>query len=139
MQPGRWFVLGSVVGMLWLHAPGLTQSAAPTVPWDVREETLDNGLKVLLLHDSRVPVVTFMVWYRVGARNEHLGSTGMAHLLEHMMFKGTKTYGPRRFSNLIQRHGGRLNAFTGQDYTAYFERLATDHVEIAIKLEADRM
>jgi zinc protease len=139
MQHRIWFVLGSFVVALWLHAPGWVHAAVPTVPWEVREETLDNGLKVLLLYDSRAPVVTFMVWYRVGARNEHLGSTGVAHLLEHMMFKGTKAYGPRRFSNLIQRHGGRHNAFTAQDHTAYFERLATDRVEIALKLEADRM
>ena len=127
-----------LVAVLWLLVPGWGQSDVPTIPWEVREESLDNGLKVLL-HDSRAPVVTFMVWYRVGARNEHLGATGLAHLLEHMMFKGTQAYGPGRFSNLIQRNGGRHNAFTSQDYTAYFERLATDQVEIAITLEADRM
>jgi zinc protease len=132
-------VLCGLIAILWLLVPGWVQSEVPTVPWEVREESLDNGLKVPLLHDSRVPVVTFMVWYRVGARNEHLGATGLAHLLEHMMFKGTKTYGPRHFSNLIQRNGGRHNAFTSQDYTAYFERLATDQVEIAITLKADRM
>jgi zinc protease len=111
----------------------------PTVSWDVHEATLDNGLTVLLLRDGRAPVVTFMVWYRVGARNEQLGSTGLAHLLEHLMFKGTATYGPKIFSHLIQGHGGRHNAFTSQDYTAYFERIATENVDIAIKLEADRM
>ena len=139
MRHGLWLVSWGFMAILWLHVPGLAQSELPTVPWDVHEARLDNGLDVLLLSDARAPVVTFMVWYRVGARNEHLGSTGLAHLLEHMMFKGTKNYGPRRFSHLVQRHGGRHNAFTGQDYTAYFERMATDNVDIAIELEADRM
>lgn len=133
------WVTWSMATVLWLHVAALAQTPVPMVPWDVHEETLDNGLGVLLLRDSRVPVVTFMVWYRVGARNEQLGHTGLAHLLEHMMFKGTANYGPKVFSNLIQRHGGRHNAFTGQDYTAYYERIATAHVETAIKLEADRM
>jgi zinc protease len=133
--------ISALIAVSGLLLADLVQGAEelPTVPWEVRQETLDNGLKILLLHDSRAPVVTFMVWYRVGARNEQLGATGLAHLLEHMMFKGTKNYGPQDFSNLIQRHGGRHNAFTTQDATAYFERIASDHLEVAIKLEADRM
>jgi zinc protease len=139
MRHGLGLAGWGVVAVLWLHVVALGQDPLPSVPWDVHEETLGNGLSVLLLRDSRLPVVTFMVWYRVGARNEQLGSTGLAHLLEHLMFRGTQNYGPKVFSHLIQRHGGRHNAFTGQDYTAYFERIATDHVEVAIKLEADRM
>jgi zinc protease len=133
--------ISALMVVLGFLLPGLVQGVEelPTVPWEVRQETLDNGLKILLLQDTRAPVVTFMVWYRVGARNERLGTTGLAHLLEHMMFKGTKNYGPQDFSNLIQRHGGRHNAFTTQDATAYFERIASDHLEVAIKLEADRM
>jgi zinc protease len=132
-----WLIWWSFGAVLWFYVPGVAQQ--PTVPWDVQEDTLDNGLKVLLLRDARAPVVTFMVWYRVGARNEQLGSTGLAHLLEHMMFKGTTNYGPKMFSHLIQRHGGRHNALTSEDYTAYFERIATDSVDVALKLEADRM
>ena len=102
MQHRVRLVLWGFVAVLWLHAPGLAQTELPTVPWDVREATLDNGLKVLLLRDARAPVVTFMVWYRVGARNEQIGSTGLAYLLEHLMFKGTKNYDPKTFSHLIQ-------------------------------------
>ncbi|MFQ5692631.1 MAG: M16 family metallopeptidase [Nitrospinota bacterium] len=111
----------------------------PEIRWDVREEKLPNGLKVLLLKDSRAPVATFMVWYRVGARNELPGATGLAHLLEHMMFKGTRRFSGKVFSNLVQRNGGRHNAFTSRDYTAYFERIAADRVGVAVELEADRM
>jgi zinc protease len=126
-------------GSLLAAAPTRGVGLAPKVSWDVREEIFPNGLKVLLLPDTRVPVVTFMVWYHVGARNELPGKTGLAHLLEHMMFKGTKKYGAKAFSNLIQKNGGRHNAFTGKDYTAYFERIAADRVETAVELEADRM
>ncbi len=107
--------------------------------WDVKEHFLSNGLKVLLLEDHRAPVLTFQVWYRVGSRNEAPGQTGLSHMLEHMMFKGTPQYGPGVFSNLVQKQGGRHNAFTSRDYTAYFETLASDRAEVALKLEADRM
>jgi zinc protease len=133
--------LSTLLAVAWLLAPGMARGAGevPTVPWEVRQESLSNGLKILLLRDTRAPVVTCMVWYRVGARNEHLGTTGLAHLLEHMMFKGTPDYSATAFSNLIQRHGGRHNAFTNQDSTAYFERLAADQLAVVLKLEADRM
>ncbi len=126
-------------GFFLSTAQAFSVGAIPKVPWKVKEETLSNGLKVLLLRDSRAPVVTFMIWYRVGARNELPGRTGLAHLLEHMMFKGTPKYGAKAFSNIVQRNGGRHNAFTSQDYTAYFERIAAARVEVAIELEADRM
>lgn len=128
-----------VLAFVAAAAPALGVGALPEIRWDVREEKLSNGLKILLLRDTRAPVATFMVWYRVGARNELPGRTGLAHLLEHMMFKGTKRFGANVFSNLVQRNGGRHNAFTGQDYTAYFERIAADRVEVAVELEADRM
>ncbi len=124
---------------LMTAAPALGVGALPQIRWDVREESLSNGLKILLLRDPRAPVVTFMVWYRVGARNEMPGMTGLAHLVEHMMFKGTKRFGAKVFSNRVQRNGGRHNAFTSQDYTAYFERISADRVEVPIELEADRM
>ncbi len=105
----------------------------------VTEKVLPNGLKVLLKEEHKSPVVTFQVWYRVGSRNERLGKTGMSHLLEHMMFKGAKKYGPKQFSQTVQRNGGNDNAFTSKDYTAYFENIAADRLEIAMDLESDRM
>ncbi len=116
-------------------------SAAPVFSQDLKvtETVLPNGLKVLLKEEHKAPVVTFQVWYRVGSRNERLGKTGISHLLEHMMFKGAKKYGPKQFSRTVQRNGGNDNAFTSDDYTAYFENLAADRLEIAMDLESDRM
>jgi zinc protease len=105
----------------------------------VTEKLLPNGLKVLLKEEHKAPVVTFQIWYRVGSRNERLGTTGMSHLLEHMMFKGTKNHGPKTFSQTVQRNGGNDNAFTSKDYTAYFETFASDRLGISLDLESDRM
>jgi zinc protease len=101
--------------------------------------TLDNGLKVILVEEHKSPVVTVQVWYRAGSRNEVTGKTGLAHLTEHMMFKGTPKYGKGEFSRLIARNGGTENAFTGKDDTAYFENLSSDQVGLALTLESDRM
>jgi zinc protease len=106
---------------------------------NVTEKVLPNGLKVLLKEEHKAPVVTFQIWYRVGSRNERLGTTGMSHLLEHMMFKGTKKHGPKTFSQTVQRNGGNDNAFTSRDYTAYFENFASDRIGISLDLESDRM
>ncbi len=103
------------------------------------ETVLSNGLKVILLENPKAPLVTFQVWYRVGSRNESWGKTGLSHVLEHMMFKGTEKIGPEEFSRIIQENGGNLNAFTSYDYTAYFENISADRVQVAIDLEADRM
>lgn len=105
----------------------------------VFEHQLGNGLKVLVKLDNRAPIAVTQVWYKVGASYEPDGITGISHALEHMMFKGTQKYGPNRFSELIAEQGGSENAFTGQDYTAYFQTLAADRLEIAFELEADRM
>ena len=105
----------------------------------VLETVLPNRLKVILLENHKAPVVTFQVWYRVGARNEHWGKTGLSHMLEHMMFKGTEKVGPEDFSRIIQENGGNDNAFTSRDYTAYFENLSSDKAPVAIELESDRM
>src|SRR5574337_236015 len=105
----------------------------------VKESAIENGLKILLLEEHKAPVVTVHVWYRVGARNEQPGTTGLSHLLEHMMFKGTAKVGPGQFSRIIKKNGGRDNAFTSEDYTGYFETFASDRVELALKLEADRI
>ena len=105
----------------------------------VKEYTLDNGLKVLISEDHKVPLATFEIWYRVGARNEQSGKTGLSHLLEHMMFKGTPKYGSKVFSKIVQRNGGVDNAMTGRDYTMYFQTMASDRIGISIDLESDRM
>jgi len=101
--------------------------------------TLDNGLRVLLLEDARSPIVSFQVWYRVGSRYEHRGATGIAHFLEHLMFKGTPTHGARQFARLVEENGGQDNAFTSQDVTSYYVNIAADKVDLVIDLEADRM
>jgi len=106
---------------------------------DVRQYQLDNGMKILVKEDHRAPVVVSQVWYKVGSSYEYNGITGVSHVLEHMMFKGTKTLGPNEFSKIIAANGGRENAFTGKDYTAYFQRLHKDRLEVSMRLEADRM
>jgi zinc protease len=106
---------------------------------DIKEFRLDNGLEVLILEDHAVPLVTVQVWYRVGSRNERPGITGISHLLEHMMFKGTPKYGAGLYSQLIQRYGGTQNAFTSYDMTAYHAVLPAARLELALDLEADRM
>ena len=106
---------------------------------DIKEFRLDNGLQVLILEDHAVPLVTVQVWYRVGSRNERPGITGISHFLEHMMFKGTPTYGPGLYTQMIQRYGGTQNAFTSHDTTAYYSVLPAARLELALDLEADRM
>lgn len=105
----------------------------------VQEAALDNGLKVLLLEDHKSAVVTFQVWYRVGSRNEIDGRSGLAHFLEHMMFKGTKKMKPEEYSRIIAQNGGNSNAFTTQDHTVYFATMNRDKIGVEIELEADRM
>ena len=109
------------------------------LPAAVHERVLDNGLKVLVKPDHRAPIVTSQVWYKVGSSYEHGGITGVSHVLEHMMFKGTENLEPGEFSEIIAENGGDENAFTGRDYTAYFQTLAADRLEIAFELEAERM
>lgn len=125
-----------VVGPLLLAAP--CNGAAPYAE-RVRESVLPNGLKLILLEDHRAPVAVFQVWYRVGSRNETLGHTGLSHLLEHMMFKGTHRVGPEEYNRIIQRNGGQTNAFTSKDYTTYFATMASDRLGVVLELEADRM
>jgi zinc protease len=105
----------------------------------VEEFKLDNGMKVIVQPDHRAPVVVSQVWYKVGSSYELPGTTGVSHVLEHMMFKGTKNVAPDEFSRIVAALGGSENAFTGVDYTAYFETLSKQHLERALELEADRM
>lgn len=100
---------------------------------------LKNGMQVVVIPDHRAPVVTHMVWYRVGAADEDPGQSGNAHFLEHLMFKGTKKIAPGEFSKIVARNGGQDNAFTSQDYTGYFQRVATDRLPLMMEMEADRM
>jgi zinc protease len=103
------------------------------------EFKLKNGLQVLVIPDHRAPVATHMVWYRVGAADEPPGSSGIAHFLEHLMFKGTEEIPSGQFSKIVARNGGDDNAFTNHDVTAYFQRVAKDRLPMVMKMEADRM
>lgn len=100
---------------------------------------LDNGLEVVVIEDHRAPVAVQMIWYRIGAADEAPGKSGIAHFLEHLMFKGTATVGPSEFSARVAAQGGNDNAFTSWDYTAYYQRIASDRLGMVMALEADRM
>ncbi|SFE38971.1 M16 family metallopeptidase [Roseivivax sediminis] len=118
--------------------------ALPAAAQDAIEEqvstfTLDNGMKAVVIENHRAPVVTHMVWYRAGAADEDPGVSGVAHFLEHLLFKGTETLEPGEFSRVVAENGGSDNAFTGQDYTAYFQRVAADRLGRMMEMEADRM
>ena len=105
----------------------------------VQSTVLKNGMKVLVLENRRAPVVVTQVWYKVGGSYERDGITGISHVLEHMMFKGTEDIPAGKFSEIIAAHGGKENAFTSKDYTAYFQRISNDHLDLCLRLEADRM
>ena len=125
--------------VLLLAAAVTCAQAAQTYAERVRETVLPNGLKMLLLEDHKAPVAVFQIWYRVGSRNEQLGKTGLSHLLEHVMFKGTKKVGPEEYSKIVQRNGGNDNAFTSEDSTTYFATIASDRLPVVIDLDSDRM
>ncbi|ORU89455.1 MAG: peptidase M16 [Cycloclasticus sp. symbiont of Poecilosclerida sp. M] len=105
----------------------------------VHEKVLKNGLKVLVKEDRRAPVMVSQIWYKVGASYEHDGITGLSHVLEHMMFQGTDNLEPGEFSKIIAANGGRENAFTGADYTAYFQTMEASRLEVSMRLESERM
>ena len=121
----------------WLVIPALLFAA--TAHADTFEKTLGNGLKVIVKEDHRAPVVVQQVWYHVGSMDEWTGMTGISHVLEHMMFKGTRRVPAGEFSKRIAAAGGRENAFTSYDYTAYFQMLHKSRLPLAMKLESDRM
>ena len=101
--------------------------------------TLENGLEAVVIEDHRAPIVTHMMWYRVGSADEPRGKSGIAHFLEHLMFKGTANMAPGEFSAVVEAQGGNDNAFTFYDYTAYFQQVASDRLNLMMKMEADRM
>lgn len=119
-------------------AQGITGPAQAKL-FDAETFTLPNGLQVVVIPNHRAPIVTQMVWYKVGAADEITGKSGAAHFLEHLMFRGTKNVGPGEFSRIVAQNGGEENAFTTHDYTAYFQNVAADRLELVMKLEADRM
>lgn len=125
----------AVLGLL-LAAPASAQTAAPQRPTTF---TLTNGLDVVVIPDRRTPVVTQMIWYKVGSADETPGKSGLAHFLEHLMFKGTKAHPAGEFSQLVSRIGGNENAFTSYDYTGYFQRVPRDQLATVMAFEADRM
>ncbi|MEL7343338.1 MAG: pitrilysin family protein, partial [Pseudomonadota bacterium] len=106
---------------------------------DVTTYQLENGMDVVVLEDHRAPVVVHMVWYKVGAADEPVGQSGIAHFLEHLLFKATDELDSGELSDTVARNGGSDNAFTSQDYTAYFQRVAADRLELMMKMESDRM
>ena len=106
---------------------------------ELRELTLANGLRLIIKEDHRAPTVVQQVWYRAGSMDESPGTTGVAHVLEHMMFKGTRNVGPEEFSRLVAEAGGRENAFTNTDFTVYHEQVHRDRLPLIMRLEADRM
>ena len=105
----------------------------------VQSTVLKNGMKVIVLENRRAPVLVTQVWYKVGGSYERDGITGISHVLEHMMFKGTDDIPAGKFSEIIAAHGGKENAFTSKDYTAYFQQISNDHLDLCLRLEADRM
>lgn len=115
------------------------QRVAPASSAATHEYTLDNGLKLIVKEDHRAPVVVSQVWYKVGSSYEPTGITGISHVLEHMMFKGTQKHGPNEFSHIISANGGKENAFTGRDYTGYYQQLEKSRLAVSFELEADRM
>lgn len=126
--------LGLILGVLCLPLAAFASPAQPT-----HEFTLDNGLKVIVREDHRAPVVVSQLWYKVGSSYETPGSTGLSHALEHMMFKGSAKLGPGEASEVLRQLGAEENAFTSDDYTAYYQVLASDRLPVALELEADRL
>jgi zinc protease len=122
----------------WSLTPAASGTARPAGP-AITKAKLDNGLDIVVIEDHRAPVVTHMVWYRNGSADDPLGKSGIAHFLEHLMFKGTKTNPQGKFSEMIADFGGQENAFTANDYTAYFQRVAKEHLPVCMDYEADRM
>ncbi len=118
--------------------PGAETPAHPGAP-AIAEARLANGLDVVVIPDHRAPVVTHMMWYRNGSADDPLGKSGIAHFLEHLMFKGTKEHPQGKFSELVADAGGQENAFTSNDYTAYFQRVSRDQLALCMEYEADRM
>lgn len=129
----------SLLVTVFALALGGHASAEPGATFGTETFTLDNGMQVVLIPNHRAPVVHHSVWYRTGAADEPPGKSGIAHMLEHLMFKGTDDIGVGEFSKIVARNGGSDNAFTSQDYTGYFQNIAADRLALVMEMEADRM
>ena len=137
-------IKGIAMTMMTITSVMAAQSAAMIEPqiegaYPIRSAMLENGMRVVVIADHRAPVVTHMVWYQAGRADEEKGKSGIAHFLEHLMFKGTKSYPDGEFSKIVAMVGGQENAFTGQDYTAYYQKVAKQHLAKMMEMEADRM
>ena len=136
LSPARLMRAALTAGVLVVvPAPLLAQQDGPQIDSFV----LDNGLQVVVIPDHRAPIVTHMLWYKVGSADEAPGKSGIAHFFEHLMFKGTENYGPGIFSARVADVGGQENAFTSYDYTAYYQQVAPDILPEMMAMEADRM
>ncbi len=129
---------------LFLFIFSVSPAFAQNTVFDAKSFTLDNGLQIVVVENNRAPVVTHMLWYKVGAADEPRGKSGIAHFYEHLMFKGHShpelgTFAPGEFSRIVRALGGNDNAFTSQDYTAYFQSIASEHLEKMMRMEAGRM
>ena len=127
----HWFLLGLIATPCVAEALGDSSR--------VTDFDLGNGMQVVVIEDHRAPVVQHMVWYRVGSADEPMGLSGLAHYLEHLMFKGTDSMAAGEFTTVVEANGGHDNAFTGHDYTAYHQRIAADRLALMMRMEADRM
>jgi zinc protease len=125
-----------LAGLLLLF---LFQAGQAQIQFPVEKQVLDNGMTVLISEDHSAPVVTFQMWYHVGSKNERPGITGISHLCEHMMFRGSKNLGPEEHSRIVQANGGIDNAGTYFDWTMYYEKLSSDKLELAMSLESERL
>ena len=122
-----------------LFAAALALIAAPVLAEEVTTYQLDNGMDIVVIEDHRAPVVVHMLWYRAGSADEPVGSSGVAHYLEHLLFKATETVESGEFQRVVAANGGSDNAFTSYDYTGYFQRVAADRLPLMMQYEADRM
>lgn len=130
-------ILSGIVALFTLATvPGLSLAQGQD---DVTTFELENGMEVVVIEDHRAPIVVHMVWYKAGSADEPAGSSGVAHFLEHLLFKGTETVAPGEFSKVVAANGGSDNAFTSYDYTGYFQRIAADRLELMMQMESDRM
>ncbi|MBL4785075.1 MAG: insulinase family protein [Cohaesibacteraceae bacterium] len=134
------WLIASLMPALILAVPASSQeNTATIIAPDTSSYVLENGLQIVVLPDHRAPVVTHMVWYKVGSADEERGKSGIAHFLEHLMFKGTPSYPDGEFSKIVASLGGQENAFTSTDYTGYFQRVAKEHLPLMMEMESDRM
>src|SRR6185436_19225403 len=134
----KFFIFAACLAAIFFSAPN-APAASLELKMKVERVKLTNGLTVIFYVDHSAPLISYNTWFRVGSRDEKTGYTGIAHLFEHLMFKGAKRYGLKEFDKQIQSNGGTNNAFTTHDYTGYFEIMPSDKLELVMDIESDRM